>query len=145
MNLVELRSQIKAFVETSRADSERFERELRERAAMVDTYNGVTSENLLAMEKEGLYEYLAPLWAMRIWGNKQYVIDKLVDDNGHDALRTHLVALVWGKSAIGTRWDEFRKKIKGMGPAVWRSPPASRPSARRCRGCTCPAQRSLGR
>ena len=118
MDLVELRKQIKAFVDASHKDSERFERELQERATMVDTYSGITSEKLLAMEKDGLYEYLTPLWAMRIWGNKQYVIDKLVDDNGLDALRTQLAALVWGKSGIGTRWDEFRKKIKGMGPAM---------------------------
>ncbi len=118
MDLVELRKQIKAFVDASHKDSERFERELQERATMVDTYSGITSEKLLAMEEDGLYEYLTPLWAMRIWGNKQYVIDKLVDDNGLDALRTQLAALVWGESGIGTRWDEFRKKIKGMGPAM---------------------------
>jgi hypothetical protein len=118
MDLVELRSQIRAFVDASRTESERFERELQERAAMVEAYNHVTSEKLLAMEKDGLYEYLAPLWAMRIWGNKQYVIDKLVDDNGLDALRTQLASLVWGKGAIGIRWDAFRKKIKGMGPAM---------------------------
>src|SRR6266571_7617971 len=118
MDLVELRSQVRAFFDASRKDSERFQREMHERAAMVEAYSKVTNEKHLAMEKEGLYEYLAPLWAMRIWGNKQYVIDKLVDDNGLDALRTQLATLVWGKSAIGTRWDEFRKKIKGMGPAM---------------------------
>jgi len=81
----------------------------------VDTYNGVTSEKLLAIEKDGLYEYLAPLWAMRIWGNKQYVIDKLVDDNGLDALRTQLAALVWGRGAVAARWDGVQEEDQGDG------------------------------
>ncbi len=118
MDQAELRNQIRAFVDASRKESERFGREMQERAMMVDTYNKVTSEKLLTMEKEGLYEYLAPLWAMRIWGNKQYVIDKLVEDNGLEALRSQLAALVWGKGAVGGRWDEFRQKIKGIGPAM---------------------------
>lgn len=118
MDLVELRSQIKAFIDSSHREASRFEREVQERATMVQTYGGVTKEKLLAMSKDGLYEYLAPLWAMRIWGNKQYVIDKLVDDNGLETLRTQLAGLVWGDGAINTRWDGFRKKVKGIGPAM---------------------------
>jgi len=31
------------------------------------------------MNEEDLYEYISKLWAMLIWGNKHYVVEKLVN------------------------------------------------------------------
>jgi hypothetical protein len=70
------------------------------------------------MTEEDLYKYLAELWAMLIWGNKKYAVDKLVEGNGFERLRTELATLVWSDDPIDARWDRFRKRIKGMGPAM---------------------------
>jgi len=70
------------------------------------------------MTEEDIYQYLSKLWAMLIWGNKHYVVDKIIQNNGLDNFRTHLADLVWGENAITIRWDSFRKHIKGMGPAM---------------------------
>ncbi|HFE32264.1 MAG TPA: hypothetical protein ENJ17_03015 [Gammaproteobacteria bacterium] len=70
------------------------------------------------MSEDEFYEYLARLWAMMIWGNKQYVVDKLIEDNGFDHLRNELAELVWGDVPLQERWDRFRTGIKGMGPAM---------------------------
>jgi hypothetical protein len=55
---------------------------------------------------------------MLIWGNKQYVVDKLVAEHGLVVVREELANLIWGSSPIEQRWDRFRKTIKGMGPAM---------------------------
>lgn len=75
-------------------------------------------EEMLNLDDEGLYRLISPLWAMLIWGNKQYVVDKLIAENGLGSLRTELTELVWGKSDIAARWDQFRAQIKGIGPAM---------------------------
>ncbi|NTV12344.1 MAG: hypothetical protein HGA96_00175 [Desulfobulbaceae bacterium] len=70
------------------------------------------------MEADGLYEYMSKLWAMLIWGNKHYVVDKLIKEHGLPTVRRELAELVWGTATIDKRWDHFRKTIKGMGPAM---------------------------
>lgn len=70
------------------------------------------------MDEEDLYEYISPLWAMLILGNKRYVVDKLVEDNGLDTIKQELKILLWSDKDIEERWDRFRKIIKGMGPAM---------------------------
>jgi hypothetical protein len=77
-----------------------------------------SKNEMLQMNEEGLYTLIAPLWAMLIWGNKQYVVDKLISENGLNILRTELAELAWGEQSIAERWDRFRDQIKGMGPAM---------------------------
>ncbi len=51
-------------------------------------------------------------------GNKKYVVDKLIADNGFTLLKKQLVELLYGSNHIEKRWDVFLKSIKGMGPAT---------------------------
>lgn len=81
-------------------------------------YQSFSRSRLLEMTEDELHEYIAKLWAMLIWGNKRYVTDKLLEDNGLDGLRKELADLVWGGNPVAERWDRFRKRIKGMGPAM---------------------------
>ena len=39
------------------------------------------------MDQEEFYEYISKLWAMIIWGNKHYIIDKYINDNGFETLK----------------------------------------------------------
>ena len=89
-----------------------------ERKSRVAYYQGWSAERLHAMTEEDLLEYLSKLWAMLIWGNKQYVVDKLVTDHGLQVVRGELANLIWAATPIEDRWDRFRKTIKGMGPAM---------------------------
>ncbi len=58
------------------------------------------------------------LWAMNFWKNKQYKIDQLLKDNGIAVLREELRNLLFGDLPIGRRYDQFRKNVKGFGPAM---------------------------
>ena len=70
------------------------------------------------MTEEEFLEYISKLWSMLIWGNKKYVVNKLVADNGFVTLKKQLAELLYGTSSIEKRWDVFLKSIKGMGPAT---------------------------
>ncbi|KAB8192529.1 hypothetical protein FKV24_007155 [Lysobacter maris] len=70
------------------------------------------------MSEEQLLEYLSKLWAMLIWGNKQYVVDKLLAGHGLAVVREEIACLLWSDAPIAARWERFRGRIKGMGPAM---------------------------
>ena len=50
-------------------------------------YKGYTSDKIASMNEEEFYEYISKLWAMIIWGNKHYIIDKYINDNGFENLK----------------------------------------------------------
>ena len=118
MNLDLLRKHLQSYKKSLDADPQTAKSDLEEREERSGYYRSWTAQKILRMSEEDLYQYLAKLWAMLIWGNKKYKVDKIVADNGLDTVRQALANLVWGSSRIGTRWDSFRKEIKGMGPAT---------------------------
>ena len=75
-------------------------------------------KRLLNMTADDIYDLLSPLWAMIMWGNKHYKIDNLIETNGLDNLRSQFANLLYGDGSIAKRWDEFREKIKGVGPGI---------------------------
>lgn len=109
---------IKHFIADMKKDPERFNKDYQERLELVDYYKSHVREKIINMTQEDIYYYISKLWAMRIWGNKHYVVDKIIGENGLDNFKYHLDELVRGDKDISVRWDIFRKEIKGMGPAM---------------------------
>ena len=109
MDITLLKKHIQDYVNSLKEDDDKKSGDLAERVERATFYRKWTKERILGMSKEDLYEYLSRLWAMLIWGNKQYVVDKLISENGLSAVREELAELVWGKAPIATRWDRFRK------------------------------------
>lgn len=89
-----------------------------ERRVRTAYYQARTADKILKMSAEEIYEYIAKLWAMRIWGNKHYVVDKILASNGPEKFRKELTELLWGRVPVADRWDHFRANIKSMGPAM---------------------------
>ena len=77
-----------------------------------------TKERLLSLSEDDLFEYLSPLWAMAMWGNKHYQIDNIIEANRIELLRKQFANLIYEDANIEKRWDDFRSKIKGIGPAI---------------------------
>ena len=97
MNKQKLRAAISDFSDNKKANTAYYEENWSERK-----------------ERKGYYQSFTKL----IWGNKQYIVDKLIADNGFDTLKKQLSELLYGTSPIETRWDVFLKAVKGMGPAT---------------------------
>lgn len=118
MNEALLKKHVHAWVQRGKADNVARERDKTQRAERKTYYQSWTSDRILKMTEADLLEYLSGLWAMLIWGNKQYYVDKIIQDNGLEQVRRALSELVWGEDPTGKRWDNFRANVKGIGPAM---------------------------
>jgi hypothetical protein len=118
MNNDRLRTHIMRFLDDSMRNPDKFDSAFRERKGLVEYYQSFTEDRILSMQPDDIYDYLSKLWAMLIWGNKHYIVDKIIEDNSIEKFKKQLAQLVWGKADIEERWELFRKSIKWMGPAM---------------------------
>lgn len=114
-----LRKHITSFLKKFSKEPERLKTDKSERDQRILYYQSWTKERILAMNEDDILEYISKLWAMLIWGNKQYVVDKMIADNGFMRFKTELAELIWGGAPIEARWDRAKKQIKHMGPAMY--------------------------
>lgn len=89
-----------------------------ERQSREEYYKQFNKDKIINMEIDDFYEYISKLWAMIIWGNKHYIIDKYISDNGFENLKKQIAYLLYGEDDIEVRWDNFKNNIKGFGPAM---------------------------
>ena len=113
-----LKRHIQMFMAEAQRVPSKFEQDLRERSDIVKYYRQFSRERMIAMAADDIYDYLSRLWAMQIWGNKHYVVDKVIEDNGLNDFERSLADFVWKEADIARRWDVFRSGVKGMGPAM---------------------------
>lgn len=118
MNVQKLDAVISAFLKNQKSNAAYYEDHWAERRERKLYYQSFTKDKLLSMTEDEFLEYVSKLWSMLIWGNKKYVVDKLIADNGFTALKKQLAELLYGISPIEKRWDLFLKSVKGMGPAT---------------------------
>ncbi len=118
MNIQKLKNAITEFSKNRKNNSAYYEENWAERKERKGYYQSFTKNKLIDMTEDEFYEYISKLWSMLIWGNKKYVVDKLIADNGFSSLKKHLAELLYGSAKIESRWDTFLKSIKGMGPAT---------------------------
>lgn len=118
MNDKKLKTAIAAFVKNKMDNAAYYDDNWTERNERKAYYQSFTKDKLLAMSEEDFFEYISRLWSMLIWGNKKYVVDKLIANNGFDSLKKQLAELLYGVAPIEKRWNSFLKLVKGMGPAT---------------------------
>lgn len=109
--LISFRQWVKA--NNNQATSEQAEREM-----LANNVHSYTKERLQIMSEDEFFDYIAPLWAMAMWGNKHYQVDNIIEANGMPLLREQFANLIYGSTSLEKRWNEFRSKIKGVGPAI---------------------------
>src|SRR5687767_625836 len=72
MNIELLHSHLANFIGKLGANPSVNHEQFTERQKRVNYYQSWARERILAMTPENVYDYLSPLWAMLIWGNKHY-------------------------------------------------------------------------
>ena len=82
MNKNLLQKLIRNFISKTKKDPIEFNKDYKECLDLINYYQLFTKDKILSMNHENIYEYLSQLWAMLIWGNKHYVVDKIIEDNG---------------------------------------------------------------
>lgn len=118
MDIQKIKLAIDEFSKKKKSNAAYYEENWHERKERKEYYQSFTKDTLLVMTEETFLEYISKLWSMLIWGNKKYVVDKLIQDNGFANLKKHLAELLYGNDPIEKRWDVFLKNVKGMGPAT---------------------------
>ena len=75
----------------------------------------LSSENLSKITKAEIIDIYKHLWASQFWKNKDWNINKIIEENGLDSLKKELHLLLYGNEIFEKRYDSFRKRIKGLG------------------------------
>lgn len=118
MNIQKLNLAISEFSKKRKTNAAYYDENWTERKERKEYYQSFTEEKIHSMTEDEFYEYISKLWSMLIWGNKKYVVDKLIADNGFKMLKNQLADLLYGNANIEKRWNTFMKSVKGMGPAT---------------------------
>ncbi len=118
MNTQKLNSAIAEFTKKKKSNAAYYEENWAERKERKEYYQSFSKDKLIAMTEDDFFEYISKLWSMLMWGNKKFVADKLIKDNGFDNIKEHIANLLYGSNPIEARWDLFYSSIKGMGPAT---------------------------
>jgi len=63
-------------------------------------------------------EIIKKLWGAQIWSNKDYLINKIIKNNGIKKLTDEFTRLVSLKNTPGERYQRFLENIRDMGPAM---------------------------
>ncbi len=74
-----------------------------------------SKKNIDNLSEEDFGEAVKQLWASLIWGNKEYLVNKILGDNGIQKIRKSMKMLLYGNEPIKERFDLFSKNIKGLG------------------------------
>jgi hypothetical protein len=104
----------KKYLEASDREADIEER--RERSEMYGRL--LSSESLGHMTELEFGQVISSLWASLMWGNKGYLVERLLNDNGMSQLQVSLHDLLWENRPIATRYDDFRKNIRGFGAGM---------------------------
>jgi hypothetical protein len=118
MNTSVLREHITNYLHKLQQDYEKHAEDLKERAQRKALFQGWSAQRMQTMSEEDIYDYISQLWAMRIWSNKRYVVDKMIRENGLEKLKSELINLIWGPDSVDARWDRFRLSVRHVGPAM---------------------------
>ncbi|NOZ28518.1 MAG: hypothetical protein GXP39_10765 [Chloroflexi bacterium] len=96
--------------------TEAFQRDQAERQARVEFFQQELPRRLDELSEADFEAIINRLWASAMWGNKTYLAQKIVNDNGIDRLRSELKRLVESDDPEQA-YSRFLRAIKGMGPA----------------------------
>lgn len=118
MNNKKLNMAIESYKHNIKNNNAYFSENWKEREERRAYYQSFDEEKLVAMTEDEFLEYISKLWSMLVWGNKKYVVDKIIRDNGFGYVKKQLAKLLYGSLDLETRWNEFLKDVKGLGPAT---------------------------
>jgi len=74
-------------------------------------------ERIENLSLEDFQKLIKSLWALKLWKNQDFKVNKLLEDNGFEKLKKEFISLLFSNAPIEKRWDEFRNSIKGFGSA----------------------------
>ena len=113
----EIRDKIKGYSEKFRRymETEDYKQDEKEREERKEIFKILDRDNIDGLEELEVRQLVSSLWATGFFGNKEYVVNKILQENGLDKIKTQLKNLLWGSDSLASRYNKFT--IKGLGPA----------------------------
>jgi hypothetical protein len=94
-------------------NSPKWQRDRHERATWV---REILSQNHLpVLTPEEFGALVKGLWASHIWTNRDYLVDKILNQNEFEGIQEGFRDLLYGEAPLAERFDHFN--VKGLGPA----------------------------
>jgi hypothetical protein len=100
------------------AESPRFKQDQELRRDQLDFFQREVPKRLPVFSEADLAEIVTRLWAARIWGDKQYLIQKIVSVNGIEKVKSELARLWDTALPVHDRYEHFVENISHLGPAA---------------------------
>jgi endonuclease III-like uncharacterized protein len=93
--------------------------EIEERIKRVQWYQEKlgSPEKIKNLSLEDFQKLIKSLWALKLWKNPDFKVNKLIEDNGFEKLKSEFISFLFSDAPIEKRWDEFKNSIKGLGSA----------------------------
>lgn len=70
------------------------------------------------MTEAEIYELVSTLWAFGGWGNKDYLVDRLLKAVDLSTFKHLLRQLLWSSEPLWKRYDQFNNNVKYLGSAA---------------------------
>jgi hypothetical protein len=89
--------------------------ELKERADRVVYYQKF-KKDFVDMDVSKFTDFIGNLWASRVWSNKDYLINQMIDSNGSlEKLLQRLYSFLYEEGDMAKKWDSFIKQTRYLG------------------------------
>ena len=90
-----------------------------ERQEKASTYENLLSkEGISTMTEVEVHELISTLWAFGAWGNKDYLVSRLLKAVELNKFKKLLMELLWGSNPLRKRYDDFNQNVKYLGSAA---------------------------
>ena len=100
-------------------ESEDFKELDEERREKFSTYGKLLSKKgISAMTEVEVHELISTLWAFGAWGNKDYLVTRLLKAVDLNKFKQLLTELLWGSNPLRQRYDNFNENVKYLGSAA---------------------------
>jgi len=113
LNEQKLKKAFEIFKEYSKES--RFQDDIKERFDRKQFFQKLARERFNELN---FSEIIKKLWGAQIWSNKDYLINKIIKNNGIKKLTDEFTRLVSLKNTPGERYQRFLENIRDMGPAM---------------------------
>jgi hypothetical protein len=100
------------------AQSAQYQDDARFRKEKVDFFQREFPAKIPQLSEADLTSLVEHLWAARIWGNQQYLVQQILSANGLDVLKQQLDQLWDTSKSVHRRYDEFLRNVSHLGPAA---------------------------
>lgn len=96
---------------------DQFKKDQENRLSRISYFQRELPKKLDELSEAEIEKLVIMLWASQMWGNKQYLVQKVISDNGIEKIQHGLKILLNTSKKPADRYEQFLKEVKRLGPA----------------------------